>query len=540
VNKSKPALVAIKLLLTAAIGFIYFYLKLPAINLKDYDFYTFIFILSAVYCLLSLVTVGVYRVANPWELFSVLKQNCFVPALLCAGLIALMVLGSIISAPIFRAGAYSRLLTVADGDFSADVKEISYDQIPMLDAASAEKLGDRKLGELSDMVSQFEVADNYSQINYHGRPVRVTPLEYGDIIKWFNNRARGLPAYLVIDMVTQNVEVVRLTGGMKYSTAEHFGRNLYRHLRFNYPTFMFYGASFEVDEEGIPYWVCPRLVKRIGLFGGQDIEGAVLVNALTGESQYYEDVPTWVDRVYFAELIIGQYDYRGLYTNGFINSILGQRGVTVTTDGYNYLAIDDDVYMYTGITSVGSDQSNIGFILTNQRTKETRYYPGAGATEYSAMGSAEGEVQHLHYVATFPLLLNISDQPTYFMAMKDAAGLVKMYAMVNVQQYQMVAVGETVAACEANYVRMLTDGKVVTGDKAGADEIAGTIADLRSAVTGGNTMYYIRLEGDERYYVLSAADNPLAVILDVGDRVTIRAGAAEGELVSAYSVERVR
>lgn len=227
------------------------------------------------------------------------------------------------------------------------------------------------------MVSQFEILPSYTQINYQGRPVRVTSLAYGDLIKWFTNRSNGLPAYIIIDMVTQEAEVVRLDEGMKYTTAEHFSRNLSRHLRFRYPTMMFDEPVFEIDEEGTPYWVCPRVVKTIGLFGGTDIHGAVLVNAITGESQYYEAVPTWVDRLYSANIIMEQYDYYGQFHNGFLNAYFGQRDVTLTTDGWNYIAINDDVYMYTGVTSVTSDQSNIGFILSNQRTKETKFYPCA-------------------------------------------------------------------------------------------------------------------------------------------------------------------
>ena len=195
-----------------------------------------------------------------------------------------------------------------------------------------------------------------------------------------------------------------------------------------------YSVLAMTDEDGTPYWVCAKKEKTIGLFGGTDNHGAVLVNAITGESEYLTEPPEWVDHVYSAELIIEQYDYYGQYHNGFWNSIFGQRDVTVTTDGYNYLAEGDDVYLYTGVTSVGGDESNIGFLLSNQRTKETKYYPCAGATEYSAMDSAEGQVQNLRYTATFPLLLNVAEQPTYFMALKDASELVKMYAMVNVNQ----------------------------------------------------------------------------------------------------------
>ena len=364
--------------------------------------------------------------------------------------------------------------------------------------------------------------------------MRVTPLRYGDWIKWLNNRSQGLPAYLVIDMVTQNVDVVRLDQGIRYTTAEHFGRNLNRYLRFRYPTYLFDAPAFEIDEDGNPFWVCPRIRKTIGLFGGTDIAGAVLVNAVTGECTYYDaaDVPSWIDHVYPAELIIQQYDYHGTYVNGFINSLFGQRDVTVTTDGYNYLAIGDDVYMYTGITSVVSDESNIGFILSNQRTKETRFYTVAGAEEYSAMESAQGQVQQMKYAATFPLLLNIADQPTYFMALKDAAGLVKMYAMVNVSQYQIVATGGDVAECESNYRQMLARYNLIDDSDANipadTQEAAGILSDIRTAVIGGDSRYYLRLQGESVYYVISAADAPQVVTLNTGDRVTITYRPQEG------------
>ena len=308
---------------------------------------------------------------------------------------------------------------------------------------------------------------------------------------------------------------------------------------------MFDDPAFEIDENGDPWWVCPRVSHTIGLFGGRDIIGAVLVNAVTGESTYYEtgSVPSWVDHVFTAELIMQQYDYHGAYVNGFINSLFGQRDVTVTTEGYNYIAIGDDVYMYTGVTSVVSDESNIGFILSNQRTKETSFYLVAGAKEYSAMDSAEGQVQQMKYTATFPLLLNISDQPTYFMALKDAAQLVKMYAMVNVSQYQIVATGGTVAECESNYRRILAEKGLVTGDAAqlpvtGGQEISGVIADIRSAVVDGNTLYYLRLSGGSTYYVISAAAAPEAVIFNVGDSVTVRCAGGEGTILTADSVTR--
>ena len=519
----------LNLAVTLVFAAVYYYVVLPPINLKSEEFYIFVLLSCAVYAVCAVLTSG-FQGDGVKGYVGFLKKQCTIPFIVAVGLAVTALVGAVLGWQLFRAGSYRDLLTVEDGDFATEVEEISYDQIPMLDAQSAMKLGDRKLGELADMVSQFEVAEDYTQINYHGRPVRVTPLRYGDIIKWFNNRSEGLPAYLIIDMVTQNVEVVRLDEGMKYTTAEHFSRNLYRHLRFAYPTYMFEEPVFEIDEDGTPYWVCAKKEKTIGLFGGTDNHGAVLVNAITGESEYYEEPPAWVDHVYSAELIIEQYDYYGQYHNGFWNSIFGQRDVTVTTSGYNYLAGGDDVYLYTGVTSVGGDESNIGFLLSNQRTKETKYYPCAGATEYSAMDSAKGQVQNLRYTATFPLLLNVAEQPTYFMALKDASELVKMYAMVNVNQYQIVATGATVAECESNYRQMLRQSNLISDDQTGIDQpvetdrrsLEGVIAEIRSAVVDGNSIYFLRFTGETDFTVrMSAADVPYAPLLNVGDRVCV-------------------
>ncbi len=523
----------INLGVTLLFGLAYFYVELPAINLHAEEFYVFAFLLCAVYCGCAVLTSG-FQGDGAKGYFHFVKKQCTVPFVALIALIAAIALGALSSWVVLRAGAYSQLLPIQTGDFTAEIEEISYDQIPMLDADSAARLGSRKLGELSDMVSQFEILPTYTQINYQGRPVRVTSLAYGDLIKWFTNRSAGLPAYLIIDMVTQEAEVVRLEEGMKYTPAEHFGRNLSRHVRFHYPTMMFDDPVFEIDDQGVPYWVCSRIVKTIGLFGGKDVQGAVLVNAITGESQYYEEVPNWVDRVYSYDIIMEQYDYYGMYHNGFLNSMFGQRDVTLTTEGWNYIAINDDVYMYTGVTSVTSDQSNIGFILSNQRTKETHFYPIAGATETSAMDSAQSQVQQMRYEATFPLLLNIADQPTYFMALKGNDGLVKMYAMVNVEQYQIVETGGTLADCEVNYRQALAHAGLIGAGEAdvtaGENQTeTGVISEIRSAVIGGDTHYFVRMEHGVGYLDFSAAEVPRAVLLDVGDRIwyTYTLNAAE-------------
>lgn len=517
----------VSLLITAVVGFVYFYVALPAVNFQSGDFYGFLLVLCIVY------TLSVFFLAAPRdtvvrtpkekakEWFRFVKKSCLPVLVLFAAILLVALVGQIISLPIFRAADYRQLLTVETGDFATDIAEISFNEIPTLDRASAEYLGDRQMGTLSDMVSQFEYSNDSTQINYRGRPVRVAPIAYADLIKWFTNRANGLPAYVVVDMVTQEATVTRLSEGIKYSFSEPLNRNIMRHLRFHYPTMMFATPEFEIDEEGRPFWIAPRVVRRIGMFGGVDIQGAVLVDAVTGECQYYEEVPNWVDTLYVPNLIMQQYDYYGTLVHGFINSVLGQRDVTKTTEGYNYIALNDDVYTYTGVTSANADQSNLGFLLTNQRTKQTRFYTAPGATEYAAMASAQGVVQDLGYTATFPILLNIAGEPTYFIPLKDATNLVKTYAMVNVAQYQVVATGTTVSACEQSYIKMLAEKGITQTEELPKTQASGRVEDIRTAVIDGNSCYFIRLEGKGVYYSVSAAQSRDVVTLNIGDTVTI-------------------
>ena len=411
---------------------------------------------------------------------------------------------------IVNAKKYQKLLTVKEGEFTEDIEELSFDKIPLLDKGTAEILGDRKMGSMVDMVSQFEVDNIYSQINYKDNPVRVSPLRYASLIKWLTNRSNGIPAYIRINMATQTTELVKLEKGIRYTTSEHFNRNIYRHLRFAHPTYIYGELSFEIDEEGIPYWIAPVKKFNIGLFGGETVGKVVLCNAVTGDMKTYdiEEVPQWVDRAYSADLLVQLFDYYGTLKHGFFNSVLSQKDCLKTTDGYNYLALDDDVWMYTGVTSVNGDQSNVGFVLSNQRTMETKYYKVEGATEASAMSSAEGQVQNLKYKATFPLLLNISDEPTYFIALKDDAGLVKKYAMVNVQKYQIVAIGDSVSQCEENYLELLFSNGVKETEKDTREvkKITGKITKIAQAVIDGTSHYYIMVDSSQDIFDISVVD----------------------------------
>ncbi len=529
-------------LATAVIGFLLFWFQLPPLNLRSPSFWLFVaqVLIAALACfslgsiIAGIKGLGIHADQNGQVIFR--NPPSFKPkkkffkswrGMIVMTVLAIVVLlfgGTLIGAEIFHAGAYRDLIVIEEGDFATDIAELSMDQIPVVDRDTASRLGQRQLGTIPDLVSQFEISPDYTQINVGEKPMRVTPLVYADIFKWLGNRQNGIPGYITVDMVTQETDLVRLPEGqgIRYSESELFMRNIMRHLRFAYPTEIFSEVLFEIDDNGIPYWVAPCMKYRIGLWNGIDVKGAVLANAITGETQYYDaaDIPQWVDRVYDSYHIINQLNWNGKYQEGFLNAYFGQRNVRVTTDGYNYIANNDDVYLYTGMTSATADESNIGFVLVNMRTKETKFYEVPGAEEYSAMSSAEGQVQHLGYNATFPLLLNIADRPTYFMALKDASGLVKMYAYVDVERYHIVGTGDSVKTAQADYIAKLTNSDEVEIEQTTSD-LTAVITEIREAVVNGSTKYYLRLEGDNRIFIADISVSPELPFLKSGDTVTL-------------------
>lgn len=542
-------------------GAIAYYFMLPAFNFKAIEMYEFLGLVIAIYFAVFFMLTGVRN--NP-EYAPYVRKRAIVPLVLVGIGVVTILVGYIVSSVFFRADSYSEIISVDENKtFVSDIKEVDFSAVPVLDNDAAAALAKRTLGDIASIgkISQFEVANDFTQINYKNRPVRVTTLAYGDIFKWLKNTSSGFPGYIVVDMVTQKAEFVTLEEGsyMRYSPYEHFNKYLMRHLRFEYPTYMFGSPTFEIDESGKPYWICPVEDKTIGLFGGTDIKAAILVDAVTGEFHEYtvDEIKNdaslqWIDGIYSSSLLVEQYNYYGKYSDGFWNSVIGQTGVKGATEGSNYLALNDDVYMYTGVTSAGNDEAIIGFVLINMRTKEANFYKISGAKEYSAAKSAQGAVQNFKYTATFPILLNISGQPTYFMSLKDDSNLVKMYAMVNVEQYQVVVTGSKISECTENYMKKLKENGInisvdidniddnPTSDDAVQPDTKvvtakGKVEDIRTAVIAGESYYYIKLENGDKYYSVKASDEQQVVILNVGDKVEITHDESEEAIIEAKS-----
>jgi len=516
---------------------LFYYISLPPINLTSPSFWSFIF-MAIVIILISFTIKDGHKLIIKRQLnmniFNIYKYFFII----FGGLYLLIIIINVISSPVFNAKSYSeRIIVDETHEFIKDVAPVDFSKTPLVDKESSQKLGDRKMGEFTSWVSQFYVSDLYTQINYNNEIIRVTPIEYDGIIKYLTNRDDGVKGYITVDSVDGSAKLVDLDRGMKYLPSAFFFEDLYRKLRFDYPTIIFDEASFEIDNEGNPYWIIPT-VKYTAIGLKKEISGAVILDPITGESKKYDvkDIPSWVDHIYDADLIIEQIDNWGEYRNGFFNSIFGQKDVINTTEGYNYIVMDDDVYLYTGITSVSSDESNLGFVLVNLRTKETKYYLVPGAEEYSAMASAEGLVQEKNYVASFPLLINLNNKPTYLLSLKDNAGLVKMYAFIDVADYQKVVVSDASLGIEAAVEKYLGENATIDKDKLLEKTII--IKNITNAVVEGNTYYYLVDENNNLYYVSIKTARNLLPFLNSNDNVKIKYNEADVSQIA--SIEKVK
>ncbi len=516
----KRNVLILRVMMMFVIIFLEYYWILPPINLSSPAFWFFLILIGVTYYLTSIIQYLEMQ-SNIIVLKKPERKMLYIPALV-VGVFALIILVNLFQSPVLNAKSYANRISIDEkDDFSKEIEPVNFDALPLLDKASSQKLGDRVMGQMPELVSQFTVSDLYTQINYNNKIVRVTPLEYASVIKYFTNRKEGVKGYITVNSVTGESELVKLKKGMRYMPSALFNEKLERKLRFSYPTEIFGEPNFEIDNEGNPYWVVPT-IKYSGVGLKKDISGVIILDPITGSSKKYDskNIPTWIDQVYPASLIMEQTDDWGKYKNGFLNSIFGQKDVVLTTTGYNYTVMKDDVYMYTGITSAATDQSILGFILCNLRTKETHFYTVPGAEETSAMASAKGQVQQMNYESTFPLLINLNNKPTYLVSLKDKAGLVKMYGFVDVEDYQKVVVTDASEGIVEAGRRYLGNNDIDSENMKANRKII-TIATKESAILDGTTYYYyVDTEGN-RYQVSLKVDKTKLPFIQVGDSIDV-------------------
>lgn len=497
------------LYLIEIIWLIVFYLMFkPAINIHSLGFWYFL--LSA---LIPLALINFDYSINPIDFFKNVKNRTYI--IVCIAVVLFTLLTGIIGTPLLGGlNAYRNRISIPESSTISDIEPFEQTQVQIIDKNISMSLADRVFGELgADVVSQYKISDNYASCVINNRMYRITPVEYSGFIKWLSTSSSGAPGFISVDVTTGETKFHELSNGMKYTQNAYFFNNLSLKLRISYPTYIFGQTKFEVDDNFNPYWITEVLSYR---FVGKavDVKGIVVTDPITGESNYYdvEDVPSWVDNVYSASMICDQYNDYGSLVNGLFN--FSQKGITATTDDYAYLQKDGHLWMYTGITSVGNDESNVGFIYVDLQNKDIIYVVSAGAEEYSARASAEGAVQEKGYSAVFPTMVNINNEPVYFMGLKDDAGLVKAYAFVSYKNYQKVGVGSTVNEALKNY----GDQHIVDTDSTEEKQI--TVQEVATAVIDGNSQYFIKTTNNEYYHCFIEVSDMLPFI-KAGDQLKI-------------------
>ncbi|MCF0106288.1 MAG: hypothetical protein HUJ53_05960 [Holdemanella sp.] len=513
-------------------GIVLAYIMTPEINIKSGGFiFWAIFVIGLIYLIAaSMIKLpgrdGVDIVGEKVYQPPVSKTLMKGATLLILISVLWVFVSPIVMSKVFHASSYASRIQVKDVEFS-EVKEVDFTKTPIIDRASTSVLGDRVMGQMPELVSQFEVSDEYTQISYDNSVYRVTPLEYAGFIKYLGNRKEGIPAYIKVNSVTGEAELVKLKdlglSGMKYVPSAYFNENLHRRLQILYPTTIFGDPSFEIDDEGHPWYVCTTYDYSAYLTK-KKVTGVILFDPITGDSQKYEgvdNVPNWVDRIYPESLIIEEIDNNGSLQSGFINSIFGQKNVMVTSEGYNYLAQDGDIYIYSGITSANSDSSNLGFVLVNLRTHAAMRIKSPGANENSAMNSAEGEVKNYGYDSTFPLLISVQGKPVYMMALKDDSGLIKMYAMVDATNYQKVATIESdegFNTLKKKFIGQDGDEEESVSQVEKTIEIA-SIQYL--TVSNSSKCFLVDKDGNKYKVIITSKNEDILAFLKTGDTVTI-------------------
>ena len=485
----------------------------------------------------ALTITGVFVICTLGYGFFIRNKKYMITAFAVA---AVYVAVAIVCSPVANYKAHRNLIgNIEEVDFSSEIKYIDLNQLPTIDKELAGKLADKKLGEIASLGSQVTVGDLHLQ-SINGELYYVAPLEHSSFLKWLTNR-EGTEGYIKVSATNQNdVELVTELNGepvnIKYLDSAYLFSDLrlasyLRDLKAGHTDY-----TFELDDTGRPYWVVTRYDNAIGISEAKAI-GVLVMDAQTGQAEVYdiENAPKWIDRIQPKSFMNRYINKWGELVHGVFN--FTDKDKLTTTSGMNIIYNDDLCYYYTGITSVGSDESLVGFTLTNTRTGETKLYKTSGATENASMKSAEGKVQQYGYTAKFPYLINIQNEPTYFMTLKDSNGLVKQYAMVNVKNYNTVGVGDTLQGTLNKYLEGLTNTSISLEGGNKQEVITGEVERIGVVIKDGTSIYDMKLKDNDNIFQVSTETARDAALTTVGDSVEmnfIKVGSSRYIIVNSF------
>lgn len=526
---------SIGVVITLGIGILLNFLFCPIWNLRNPALYGFLLTVLGIGTVIQLVIQYIVEGEGPYH-WAIVGSIAFAVVLLA------LIIGGLSSSYMFNSSSYQSMLQMQEGDFEKDINPIhNVENISIVDMETAKRVGDRVVGSI-DNSTWYEVNGEYNLIHYQGKQYRISPLEYGGFWKYQKAKHYGIPGYVLVDVTTQESQFVKLEDPIHYAPSAYWSFDLSRHLKKQYPGYMFANSGFfEIDEDGNPYYVTAVKTVTIGLFGGGKEESFIITNACTGESKEYKtnELPEWVDHAYDLSYLMRLAANNLSYVHGYWNACFGKTDVINTTysyrggedndgdgkndsyfDGYNTtITSDGKIVFFTGLTPANKAETNCGFILANPKTGVITRYNSSGAEEKSAENSAESLVQDLKYVASFPAILNIDGEQTYFMLLKDKAGLVQRYALCNVKNYTKVVQAESLEMAVQLYKEKM--GMVTVSEHTEALKKEGKIQNLYQAQLDGCTYYYFTMEDSTDLYMSSIKNSNRQVLLSEGMKVKI-------------------
>ena len=534
----------VQVLFLLFLGFLLFYLNLPVVSYGFYGIGVIVLVLALFYFFISL-GFGIDSTGKKVMIKS--RPSKFLLFFIGIILVYLSVIPIITTATIFHASKYQKMIgEVESGDkISEHIAPISLDKIRVVDQKLAYLLGEKIIGSQPALGSQIELG-NFSIQKVNDELYWIAPLLHSGFFKWFNNK-EGTPGYVMVSATNErDVKLVQTINGkplkIKYQSNAYFSSEIHRHIYFNgYATTGLADFTFEVDEQGNPFWVIATYDKKIG-FSGENTNGILVVDAQTGEIEHYSiaDSPVWVDRIQPAEFVENQLNDWGELVNGYWN--FSNTDKLQITEGLTLVyGHNNKSYWYTGLTSVGSDESAVGFVLVDTRTKETTFYKQSGATEFAAQSSAEGKVQEKGYKASLPIPYNINGIPTYVMTLKDDGGLVKMYAMVAINDYTIVGVGNSMRETLTSFksVYNMAGNKINPSNVAAKKSISSVISRIQSDVRNGNSFYYFTVKDYPNIFVGSSQISNEIPVSIVGDSIKVSFDIDNEQVIDVTSFDNL-
>ncbi|WP_426090933.1 hypothetical protein [Flavobacterium sp. DSR3-2] len=525
-------------------GFFLFYNNLPVIN---YGFTGFAFILLLLLVIGILFSAGFTISQQTKQVKIVSKPSKILFVLVGVLLVYCIALPFVTSLKMFRSDSYQKLIgEVKNGQkITNHIAPISIDKIRVVDEELAHLLGEKILGSQPALGSQVELGDFCIQ-KVNNNLYWVAPLLHSGFLKWFNNQ-EGTAGYVMVSATNErDVKLVQSVGGknikIKYQQGAYFQSDIHRHVYFNgNATVGLADFTFEIDDVGNPFWIVTKYVKKIG-FSGKDAIGVVVVDAQSGAINEYSiaKTPKWVDRIQPLDFIENQLNDWGEYVHGYWN-FSNQDKLQITEGMTLVYGKDNKSYWYTGLTSVGKEESAVGFVLVDTRTKETTFYKQSGATEYAAQSSAQGKVQEKGYKASLPIPYNINNIPTYVMTLKDNGGLVKMFAMVAISDYTIVGVGNTMRETLTSFknVYNMADNKINPNSLSNKKSLKSIVTRIQNDVKNGNSFYYFKVKDYPNIFVGSSQISNQLPVTIVGDSVNISFDVDLEEVIDISSFENI-